>query len=77
MHRQTHATLHKANTVCSKIIRALVIIRIRKLIPNGVLWNKYASNHDLRLYTVFNKHDEIKIGDQNKEISQIVLQVLE
>ena len=34
-------------TVDSKIIRALAIIHVRKLIPNAVLQNKYSSNHDL------------------------------
>ena len=28
-------------TVGSKIIRALEIVRVKKLIPNAVLWNKY------------------------------------
>ena len=33
--------------VGSKIIWALDIIRVKKLIPNGVLWNKYLWIHDL------------------------------
>ena len=32
--------------VGSKIIRALEIIRVEKLIPNATLENKYLSNHD-------------------------------
>ena len=35
------------NTVGSKIIRALEIIRVKKLIHNIVLRNKYLSSHDL------------------------------
>ena len=34
-------------TIGSKIIRALQIIRDKKLIPNIVLCNKYFSSHDL------------------------------
>ena len=35
------------NTVGSKIIRALEISRVKKLMPNAVLMNKYLSSHDL------------------------------
>ena len=34
-------------TVGSKIIRAFEIIRVKKLMSNAILWNKYFSNHDL------------------------------
>ena len=34
-------------TVGSKIIRALEIVRVKKLIPNAVLWNKWLPRHDL------------------------------
>ena len=34
-------------TVGGKIIRALEIVHVRKLIPNAVLWKKHISNHDL------------------------------
>ena len=35
------------NTVDSKIIRALEIIRVKKLMLNAVLWNTNSSRHDL------------------------------
>ena len=35
------------HTVGRKIIRALEIIRVKKLIPNAALWNKILSSHDL------------------------------
>ena len=35
------------NTVHSKIIRALEIIRVKKLISNAVLWNKSLLSYDL------------------------------
>ena len=34
-------------TVGSKIIRALVVMRVRKFTPKSILWNKYLSNRDL------------------------------
>ena len=59
-------------TVGSKIIRALVIIRVKKLIPNGILGNKYFSNHDLQAYAVYNKHEMIKTDNQTTEKSQVL-----
>ena len=38
---------HLYYTVGSKIIRALEIGRVKKLIFNAILWNKYLSSHDL------------------------------
>ena len=49
----TTATLHPLqfffikSTVDSKIIRALEIVRVKKLILNAVLGKKYLSNHNL------------------------------
>ena len=34
-------------TVGSKIIRALEMIRIKKLVSNAILRNKYFSSHDI------------------------------
>ena len=47
-HLMRHNKLINAvSTAGSKIIRTFEIIRVKKLIPNAVLWNKYLSNHDL------------------------------
>ena len=55
-------------TVSSKIIQALEIIWVKKLIPNAVLWKKNICQVMIfRLYTVYNKHKMIKIGSQNRE----------
>ena len=40
-------------TVGRKIIRVLEIIRVKKLIPNVVLWNKYLSSHDFLGFILF------------------------
>ena len=62
-------------TVGSKIIRALEIIRVKKLMPNAVLWNKFLSSHDLYAYIVYNKYK--MINWQIKEKSQVLSKVLE
>ena len=77
-----HVKMHLYETgvpliVESKIIRELEIIRVKKIIPNVVLWNKYLSVMIFRLYTVFNKHEMIKISNQIREKSQVLSQVLE
>ena len=64
-------------TVGSKIIRALEIIRVKKPIPNAVLWNKFCQVMIVKLYAVYSKHEMIKSGNQNKEKSQVSSQVLE
>ena len=43
----TAEDFRRASTVRSKIIRAIEIIRVIKLIFNVVLGNKYLSSHDL------------------------------
>ena len=43
----THTFLRHTYTIGSKIIWALQIIRVKKLIPNEVLCNKYFSIHDI------------------------------
>ena len=70
-------TTEVKNTVGSKIIRAFGIVRIKILIPKAVFWNKYLSVMIFRLYTVFNKHEMIKISNQIREKSQVLSQVLE
>ena len=55
-------------TIGSKIIRALVIIRVRKFLLNTILWNKHLQIMIFRLYAVHNKHDDSKIGDQIRKI---------
>ena len=60
------------NTVGSKIIRTVEIVHVKKLIPNAVLSNKYLSSHDLyRIYAVYKKHQTAKIGNENREKSQV------
>ena len=49
-------------TVGSKIIRALEIVRIKKLIPDAPLLQNIYQN--IRLYTVDNKHEIIKFHNQ-------------
>ena len=64
-------------TVGSKIIRVLEISRVKKLIPNAVLSKQYLLSHFFRIYTVYNKHDMIKIGNQTIKKSQVISQLLE
>ena len=64
-------------TIDSKIIRAVEIIPVQKLIPNIVLLNKYLLNHIFKLYAVFNKHEMIKIVNETKGKSQVLSQMLE
>ena len=42
----TYYYLRKAYTVGRKIIRTLEIIRVKKRIPNAVLWNVFSSSYD-------------------------------
>ena len=60
------------STVSSKVIQSLEIIRIKKLTSNAVLRNKYFQLMIFRLYTVYNKHEMIKIGNQTREKYQIL-----
>ena len=39
---------YSLNTVGSKTIRALEISRVKNLVSNAILWNKYLSSHDLQ-----------------------------
>ena len=65
------------DTVGSKTIRALFeVIRVKKLMPITLSWNKCFSIHDLRLYTAYNKHEMIKIDNQSREKTQVLSQVL-
>ena len=58
------------NTVGRKIIQALVIIRIRKLIPNAVLG---MSLFMFDLFTVYNKHHDDKNWRSNlRKIASII-----
>ena len=60
-------------TVGSKIIRALQIIRIKKLIPNAILGNNFCQVMIFRLCTVYNKRKMIKIGNKNqRKIESII-----
>ena len=63
-------------SVGSKIIRALVIIRVSKFIANAVLWN-ICQIMIFRLYTASNKHgDKKKKSDQTREKLQVLSQSL-
>ena len=59
-------------TVDSKIIQALEIVHVQKLIPNAVLLNKYRQVVIFSVYTLYNKHEMIKIGNQTREKSQVL-----
>ena len=54
-------------TVDRKIIRALEIIRVKKLLPSAGLWNKSCQIMIFRLYTSYKKHEMIKIVSQYRE----------
>ena len=64
-------------TVGNKIIRAREIIRVK----NSYVMQFYEINISqvmiLSLYTVYNKHEMIKIGNETREKLQILSQVLE
>ena len=62
-------------TIGSKIIQEFEIILVKKLIPNAVLIN-ICQIMIFRLYTVYNKHEMIKIGNQTTENSQALSQRL-
>ena len=64
-------------TISSKIIRALEIIRIRKLTPNAFFEINICQALIFRRYTVCNKLKMIKIDNQTREKSQVLSQVLE
>ena len=68
---------HIINTVGSKIIRALEIIRVKKLVPKQILRANICQVMIVRLYAVYNKHEIIKIGIYIREKSQVLSQVLE
>ena len=63
--------------VSSKIIRALEIIRVKKLITNAFYEIHICQVMIFRLCTVYNKHQLIKIDNQTREKSQVLSQVLE
>ena len=66
------------HTADSKIIRAFEIIRVKKLILNAVLWNKYIQIIIFSLYTVYNKHyDDHKNWQSYQKKKEILSQVLE
>ena len=64
-------------TIGSKIIRALKIIRVKKLTLKAILRNNLCQVMIFRLYTVYKKHEGIKIDNKTKEKSQVLSQVLE
>ena len=64
-------------TVGSKIIRAFEIIRAKKLIPKTVFEINICQLIVFRIYTVYNKHETIKIDNQSREQLQILSQMLE
>ena len=64
--------------VGSKIIRALEIIRVKKLILNIQFYEiNICQIRIFRLYTVHNTHERIKISRQTREKSKVLSQVLE
>ena len=58
------------HTIGSKIIRALEIIRVKKLILNTFFLN-ICQVMIFWLYTVYNKYEMTKIGNQTREKSQV------
>ena len=68
------------STFDTKIIGALETIRVKKFIPNAILRNIFFFVFKFmifRLYSVYNKNEMIKIGNQTREKSQVLSQVLE
>ena len=65
------------HTIDSKIIRAFEIIRVKKLIPNAVYEIYICEVMIFKLYTVYKKQEMIKIGNQIREKSQVLSQMLE
>ena len=61
-----------SNTVGSRIVRAHEIIRNKNLISNLVLLKNICQAMIFRLYTVYNKHEIIKIGNQTREKLQVL-----
>ena len=66
-----------AITVDSKIIRALEIIRVKKLNLVQFYEPNIFQMMTFSLYTVYNKHEIIKIGKETKEKKKVLSQVLE
>ena len=66
-----------ACTVASKILQVLEIICAKKLISNAILRNNICQVMVFRLYTVYNKHQMIKIDNKKTEKSQVLSQGLE
>ena len=64
-------------TVDSKIILALEIVRVKKLSLMQFYEINISQIMIFRLYSVYDKHETIKIGNQIREKSQILSQVLE
>ena len=63
--------------VDSKIIWTHEIIRVKKFILNAIYEINICQVMNCALYTVYNKHEMIKIDNQTKEKSQVLSQVLE
>ena len=67
-------------TVSSKINRALEIIRVKKLVQFYIMQFYKINTCQVmifRLYSVYKKHELIKIGDQTREKPKVLSQVLE
>ena len=70
--------LHCYYTVADKIIRALELIRVNKLIPNAVWWNNFFSKSwSLGFILFITSMKWQKIGNQTAEKSDVLLKVLE
>ena len=66
-----HSSFVIQDTVSSKIIRALEIIDIKKLIPIQFYEINICQVMIFRLYTVYNKHDMIKIDNETRKKAQV------
>ena len=72
-----NGVISKDIAVGSKIIRALEIILVKKLIPNAIHKINICQAMTFRLHNVYNKQEMVKIGNQTREKSQELSQVLE
>ena len=66
-----------SNRVGSKTVRALEVILVEKLILNQFYEINICQVMIFRLYTVYNKHEIIKIVNHTREKSHVIFQVLE
>ena len=64
-------------TVGSKIIWAVEVIRVKKILSNAVIELNICQDMVFRLSTVYNKHEIIKIDNQTREKLQVLSQVSE